>query len=614
MSLPEIPFRAREQWRRRHDRALRAPDLPVHVRDLPVPRWPVDVARLRGGVSERDRERLAADVRGLLNEGFELLGAWRSPRSRTDWTLDPESGAHWPAERFCFDIDFRLAPRDVKPAWELNRLQHLQVLALGAAVLEDAEAREACIADLRCWLADNPPFHGIGYASGVEVACRIVSLLVVGALVELPAEVARSTWRALHAHGVWLARYPSLYSSANNHRIAELGALACLGALAPELPEAEAWLHEGVDGLVDEIDRQIGTDGVGTEHAPAYQAWTMEWYLVARHAVRSRVELGPEVDRRLAAGADFLASLLDERGGAPDLGDDDGTVVLRQTLAPDAKLLSIAGATAGVLDRPGICPSAWTPDLRSALLGVHAAPSERYHPRSRTFSSGYTVLEVAGRKLVFDHAPLGFVSLAAHGHADALAIWLHAHGRPVLVDAGTWRYHGPPWRAYFRGTSAHNTITVDDCDQSEQSGPFTWWTRAEAGLIGVDLAAGRVQAEHYGYRERLGVVHRRTVELDADRLVVDDVLEGEGVHRISVVFTFAPDLEVTEGLVVRDGDRELLVVEPPRGLSARVARQAELPAPGLVSESYGKRRSAPTVVFEGELELPASFRTVLRFG
>ena len=43
--------------------------------------------------------------------------------------------------------------------------------------------------------------------------------------------------------------------------------------------------------------------------------------------------------------------------------------------------------------------------------------------------------------LTFDHGPVGYLSIAAHGHADTLAVWLSIGDQPVFVDAGTYLYH-----------------------------------------------------------------------------------------------------------------------------------------------------------------------------
>ena len=69
---------------------------------------------------------------------------------------------------------------------------------------------------------------------------------------------------------------------------------------------------------------------------------------------------------------------------------------------------------------------------------------------------GYWVMVYAGNTLdevrvVADAGP-GYLSLAAHGHADALALVLSLGGRPVLIDPGTYAYHTQRrWRDYFAG-------------------------------------------------------------------------------------------------------------------------------------------------------------------
>jgi hypothetical protein len=626
MTPAEVPFRAAEQVRRRRDRGWTPPELPESVLREPLPRWPVRPEALNALAADW-KASLRADTDALLRSGFRLLGAWRPASARTDFRLDPDSGRRWP-DAPAFDVDLRGAV-DVKPAWELGRLQHLQVLALAAA-LGDEDARDAVISDLRSWLAADRPGRGIAWAAGVEVACRTVSLLVIAALIEVPEALRPAIWRTLDAHGRWLERYPSLYSSANNHRVAELGALAALGALAPQLPRAAAWRDIGRHGLADLLPAQIAPDGVGTEQSPSYQAWTMEWCLVARRALGD-AWAAPDADRLLLAGADFLGSLVDRDGNAPAIGDDDGTVVLRQRLAPDRVVLSIAGATAAGLGRPDLVPAPWRPDLRAVLLGLPTALPPACgaiaRARSRTFE-GYTVLAArrAGheRLVVVDHGPLGFPTLAAHGHADALSVWVHVDGRPLVVDGGTWRYTGAPdWRAWLRGTAAHPTVEIDGRDQSLQRGSFAWHTRANARREAVRLErqGGEVVASHDGYR-RLGVVHRRIVRLEGEELVVDDELAPCGggrparMHEVRIVWPFAPDLAVAgEGRtfdVSRHG-RVVATLTVPAALTARVARQDTIPAPGVHAPSYGLRVAAPTLVLEGAVKLPVTLRTVFRF-
>ena len=104
--------------------------------------------------------------------------------------------------------------------------------------------------------------------------------------------------------------------------------------------------------------------------------------------------------------------------------------------------------------------------------------------------------------LHFDAAPLGFLSIAAHGHADALSIILHVDGNPILVDPGTYVYHtDKEWRNYFISTLAHNTICIDHLNQALQGGPTLWlqhYRTQVANLIQTEKIES-VTASHNGY-------------------------------------------------------------------------------------------------------------------
>ena len=117
-----------------------------------------------------------------------------------------------------------------------------------------------------------------------------------------------------------------------------------------------------------------------------------------------------------------------------------------------------------------------------------------------------------------DFGPLGLGSTAAHGHADALSLWLSIDGEYFLIDAGTYAYHShPEWRTFFRSTAAHNTVCVDGRSQSEMAGRFLWSSKANAHLLRFEDSFGQVtiEGEHDGYMRLPDPVnHRRTVKFD----------------------------------------------------------------------------------------------------
>ena len=245
-----------------------------------------------------------------------------------------------------------------------------------------------------------------------------------------------------------------------------------------------------------------------------------------------------------------LHAITDSNGNTPRIGDGDDCVVIRQQLRVEERYVSeIAGLSALAAGQQIPGPLSWRPSLRAAFLGL--SPSSPAVPvRSAHFEvGGMTVFRDQGVMLVFDHGPVGFHSTAGHGHADALSLWLHYRGEPIWVDWGTFRYNGASQeRDWARSTAAHNTVTLNDQNQSEISGPFNWGRRARCRVLSLDLDGGRISAEHDGYAP---ITHRRDVHVESDRIVIHDALFGAG----------AVDVEVRLRLSERCRAESILVAE-----------------------------------------------------
>ena len=553
-------------------------------------------------VDAAPRAAIAAAAAGTLAGQFSALGrAW--PRRdaadlfpETLWQFDPVTGGNWPGpETYALDIDFRHDGRrgDIKYVWEINRLQFLVPLAAELLLTRAPAAGAAIEAALASWHAANPPFRGPGWASGIEVALRAISLIIVASLVghELGPAAQRQLGEILAASRFWLPRFPSKFSSANNHLVAELTGEYLLGlAYGAEPPAARA-------ALLAEIERQILSDGSGAEQTPTYAAFTVELALLSAFAARAAGTPFPETfDNRISAFAGFVDSLGEP---TPNLGDDDEGRVLTLGDEPDYAR-SVAAAIAGFLGIAGIAQAPG--DLRAAIFGT--PPSVSVAPAGLTsFAEGGLSVwrgPLAGHAatLTFDHGPLGYLSISAHGHADALSLTLALDGHPVLVDPGTWLYgSGGKWRDWFRGTPAHNTLSLYGHNQSRIAGAFNWSDKASSRWLGP------LQASNDGYHKLFGVTHERRIALAADGFDVADRLVG-GTEEAELAFQLAPDLTATidadSVLVVRAGT-PLLVLRFP-SLAIAVARGGDTPgAGGWVAPRFGEKLPADRVTWRGNV-------------
>lgn len=471
-----------------------------------------------------------------------------------DWNRDALTGIRWPSTR-SERIDHRTAAADPKWIWELNRLQHLPWLAQAWLFTGDNRFAEAAFDHLDSWIEQHRPGAGIAWRGAFECGIRAISVAIaLQGLRDAEALTAERFARIVtmlgeSARRCWTDR--SLFSSANNHLIGELSGLAVVAILLPDLPAAARWEREALAALADHADRQVLPDGSGAEQAIAYQLFVAELVGIVHALLELRGDPPHRIGAMITRSSRFLATLVGDADPAPHYGDDDGGFALR--LGPEEVRtirdhLGIADAIApepmAARAATATMASAW---LRAAL-GTRSTAAADPPGSGCAYDGGLVILRAGRRRVTVDVGPLGYLSIAAHGHADALAVTLAVDGAELIGDPGTASYYGhPEWRAAHRSTRVHPTVTVDDLDQSVMVGPFIWSHHAEVRLRSVDIGRGIVDAEHDGYR-RLAepVVHRRWLVAppDGEELVVVDLLSGKGTHSARVSWPLHPELDV----------------------------------------------------------------------
>ena len=251
-------------------------------------------------------------------------------------------------------------------------------------------------------------------------------------------------------------------------------------------------------------------------------------------------------------------------GNCPKYGDeDDGRVIMPDGHADANNFLSILNTAAVLFNRPEWkrCGAPW--DMKSHLLtsrfnGKSVWNEFKYHSspaRSAFFEKeGHFILRKhldSDKEIYchFDAAPLGYLSIAAHGHADALSVIVHIDGYPFLVDPGTYAYHThAEWRKYFVSTLAHNTVTINDSDQASLSGPTLWLNHYKSSILKSKTSekVDVVKATHNGYKKDK-VTHVRTVAFNKvkDYLKISDLVQSKKPGcKINIPFHLHPDVFV----------------------------------------------------------------------
>lgn len=565
-------------------------------------------------------EAVISRIDGVAEQLSFLGQAWppdaglgKTPRI---WSMDPVTGHHWSkTDEFCFDVKWRgdATRGDLKLVLELNRLQFLQPISAAAMRNEDTAAAEQCAEILLDWMAENPPFQGINWLFGIELALRLVSCAFVAAALETTqsdGRYRRTLRRFIAAHAYWIDRFPSLHSSANNHQVAEGLGLLVAGELVPDLPKADHYRSHGRSILMQAAFSQFHPDGIGVEQSPTYAAFTLEMLLLGMVLLRSSEHhMWRTVEERVEKAAGALRVFLDVTGHHPRIGDDDeGRVIACPEIHEDRYVASVVAAAAGVLDSPQLAPPARDCHLRDLVFGSPNSAATDDRGVLSFKNGGYTVIRdrIARRNtlLVFDHGPLGMPPLAAHGHADALSVWLHLDGQPIFVDAGTYRYHANgDWRDRLRATASHNTLEVGGLSQSEPAGPFNWKRRASSRLLDVDTDPDHwhVTGSHDGYARRLGIVHQRTCRRTATGFEIEDFLApATDNQEVQIGFLLHPELGVTTDgttVLISLGSCPLVRMTGPSESVVEIASSETVNAVCAYSARYNELQPTSRIVY-----------------
>ncbi|WP_373518665.1 heparinase II/III-family protein, partial [Pricia sp.] len=128
-------------------------------------------------------------------------------------------------------------------------------------------------------------------------------------------------------------------------------------------------------------------------------------------------------------------------------------------------------------------------------------------------------------ELFVDVGNVGPTYQPGHAHADTFSFELYCDGQPTIVDTGISTYEKNELRQEQRGTAAHNTVIVDNRDQTQVWGGFRVAKRAKIGNLKED--ANEIKATHNGYKN-LGILHTRTVKAQHTNIqIIDELTKGK---------------------------------------------------------------------------------------
>ena len=537
-----------EMWHRVRERRLHKSDATFAQRceDItlgeaaPFPALP---ERLKAPLKLRGR--LAQDAKSLL-AGDWLLYGWRAVSTGAPpcWHRDAACGVIIEPDELSHKLDHRHLPdpADVRTIWEINRWSEMARVMMHAWLNQDWDAARTAQIWLEDWVERNPVGRGINWTSPLEVALRLLNFAWFDVLVSACGQDHLSerqkilAERIVPVHALWVHRYRSYGSSANNHLLGELVGL--LHAVK-RWPSLEQHVGKAVDlwnDIAECVMEQFAPDGGNREQALHYHlfAWEMAWHarqLMSMHGAAP-------VNDRLRRAAEFFVRMVHPLEPW-DYGDSDDAQVLPIVLDRGDAMAEWQSWLAG--HEHGDVIGYWMGEspLRNVTLDSSTSPEGWWLAKE----TGLAVCELEDWVLRLDASPTGFGKMAAHGHCDALHLSVWDGTEAIVIDPGTFGYYGmSDRRAELAAWDAHNgPRPAAGFVTPKRMGPFlltNHYAQPDTQRVSARRLTSRLKHE--------GCDFTRLVEVDTDgTLMVEDKAVGDGSFKVR--WTFAPECSVSGG-------------------------------------------------------------------
>jgi hypothetical protein len=365
--------------------------------------------------------------------------------------------------------------------WEINRWAQITRLAQNAWVNGHVGDGHVAQAWLLNWCENNPMGVSINWTSSLEAALRLINFCWIDALLRscddagLQATQDVLAERIVPSHAWWVWRHQSVGSSANNHLLGELASLVLVAQRWPSVAAVACSPDQAWRLMAPQVLRQFATDGGNREQALHYHLFALE---IAWHACLAMGSKASSEAARISEAAGFFCDLI--HAHEPwDFGDSDNAEVVPLT---GARRTALAEWEAWLRGEDAHGALRWW--LGAPPAGVSALKEEKWKLYRE---SGLAVLHVNGWKSRVDGSPLGFGTMAAHGHLDAMHVSLWDGEVALVVDPGTGAYFGnPEIRAKLASWEMHNgPLPLSGRTRPRRVGLFLWADHHESPAVCV---------------------------------------------------------------------------------------------------------------------------------
>lgn len=396
---------------------------------------------------------------------------------------------------------------DIKPIWEVHRLQWLPSIACVASREGDEGLAKEVLDAIIEYSELHPMNRTLAWMEGIEVSLRAIAIVEsLSWIRDLTGSDDRvsSIYRILSQHASWLNSHLSTkWRLNNNHLLMELIGLRILSERIHWHPKSGIWKSKSEKKLRKELADQI-SDGRNWEPTTAYHKLVTEGMLVLCHHLHSKnSEPTPSISHFQEVTGEMVCTLgkiTGPSGKMPLVGDDDSGTVLptyRDHCVTDNSIVLKLAESMGFAP---IMNDRVTEYWQDQGMGVIRDNLDFVH-----FVSG---------------APEGKGRQGSHRHLDMLSVTVSLGGLDIILDGGTGQYFGNSrLRDLFRSEACHSGISSRGRPWADLRGPFEI-TNPPIGRFYRDENSIEISCNHPS-----GGSATRKIELSSGNVLITDSLK-----------------------------------------------------------------------------------------
>lgn len=520
------------------------------------------------------KELVLNDAEKILEHKFNFLSSKEFNLGKDiKWNEDFKSNFIW-ENKFYKDIKVVDLNNnaDVKIPWELSRFQHIFTLGKAYWITDDKKYYEEFKIEILDWVKKNPMYLTVNWTCAMDVAIRSVNMIfgyfLFEDLIKNDKEFLNILNKALYKHGIFI--FDNLekgLSPANNHYLSDLNGLIFLGIYFKSLnKETKKWLDFGIKELEKEMFIENNEDGTNYEASTSYHRLVTElMFYPSLLLEKNNLSFSSSYKERLKKLFEFMAKITKPNGKYPLIGDvDNGRLIILSEyydwqIDDCRSLISLGGEyfDSTLLKKIG----ASNIEDKQWIFESTSKYSQNYFSDSVSFDNGgYYILRNKNIYCMIRCGELSMRGQGGHSHNDQLSIELNVCGEDFFVDTGTGVYTAnKDIRNLFRSTKMHNTIMVENLEQNSFSENNLFEMKEESFTKCVEFSKTKFVGEHYGYLNRINIIHKREVNLGNDYLeIIDQIGDKEGIFNLHLDLGVSI-VEKDNNIILRKNNVELIL-------------------------------------------------------